>query len=183
MSDLETVARPYSRAVFELASEQKDLAGWSDLLQLASTIAVDESMQAVIASPDIAATDLSDLFVSVMASVDGAPEIGEHAKNLISLLAENDRLLALPQISEGFDALKQEAEGTIEVLVTSARKLTAAQQKEITTKMKKRLGKEVSITAEIDESLIAGAIIKAGDLVIDGSARGKLGKLTTQLNK
>ena len=92
-------------------------------------------------------------------------------------------MLALPAIAEGYEALKQEAEGAIEVSVTSAHKLTAKQEKEMASSLKKRLGKDVTIKAEIDESLIAGAIIKAGDLVIDGSARGRLNKLTSILNK
>lgn len=183
MSDFETVARPYSRAIFELASDQKDLQFWSDVLQLASSLATDASLQALVALPSILESEVTDVFVSVMSSVEGGPEINAQVKNLIALLAENDRLMALPQIAEGYEAYKQEAEGSIEVYVTSARKLTAKQEKDIVNKMKKKLGKEVTITSEIDESLIAGAIIHAGDLVIDGSTRGQLNKLTTQLNK
>jgi F-type H+-transporting ATPase subunit delta len=118
-----------------------------------------------------------------MSAVKDGPKMNQEVKNLVALLAENERLLALPEISTGYETFKQEAEGSIEVEVTSARKLTAKQEQDIAKNMKARLGKEVSITAEVDESLIAGAIIKAGDLVIDGSALGKLNKLTTQLNK
>ncbi len=183
MSDFETVARPYSRAVFELASEQKDLQYWSDLLGVAASIAADPEMQALAVSPPMPHADLADLFVSVMTTVKESVEVNDQAKNLIALLAENSRLLALPEISAGYETYKKQAEGTIEVHVTSARKLTAKQEKEIVTSMKKRLGKDVTISSEIDQSLIAGAIIQAGDLVIDGSARGQLGKLTSLVNK
>jgi F-type H+-transporting ATPase subunit delta len=187
MSDFETVARPYSRAVFELAtgskSAKKALQSWSDVLQIASQIVQDESMQALITSPSVTRTQLSEMFLAVMAAVEGAPEISQEVKNLLLVLAENNRLLALPSILIEYEKLKQAAEGTIEVKVVSARKLTAKQEKEMAGQLKKRLGKDVSITAEIDQSLIAGAIIKAGDLVIDGSALGRLNKLTTLLNK
>ena len=183
MSDFETVARPYSRAIFELASEQKNLQAWSDILQLAAKVASDESMQALVASPSMLASDVSELFVSVMSGLKDGPQITEEVKNMVALLAENDRLLALPEIAAGYETFKQEAEGTIEVLVTTARELTTEQNNDIVNNMKKRLGKEVTITTRIDESLIAGAIIKAGDLVIDGTARGQLDKLTSQLNK
>jgi F-type H+-transporting ATPase subunit delta len=183
MSDFETVARPYSKAVFELAREQKGLQQWSDLLQLASTVVSDPDFAALAASPSVAESDLVDLCVSVISSVESGVEIDPQAKNFIALLAENGRLLAIPEIAAGFEAYKQEAEGTVEVHVTSARKLTVKQEKAIIENMKERLGKEVSITSEIDKSLIAGAIIHAGDLVIDGSARGQLGKLTSLLNK
>lgn len=183
MSDFETVARPYARAIFELASEQKNLALWSDVLRLAALIASDKEVKAVVSSPSLEGSQLSELFVQVMSATKDAPEISGEVKNMLALLAENDRLLALPAIAEGYEALKQEAEGAIEVSVTSAHKLTAKQEKEMASSLKKRLGKDVTIKAEIDESLIAGAIIKAGDLVIDGSARGRLNKLTSILNK
>ena len=183
MSDFETAARPYSRAIFELASEQDALDLWSDVLQLAALVTTDEDMQALIASPSLPRKDLSTLFVSVLKSAEGAPEISKEVENLIILLAENGRLPVLPAISAGFEVLKQEALGAIEVQVTSARKLSAKQEKEMAKNLKKRLGKDVRISTEIDQSLIAGAIIKAGDLVIDGSALGRLNKLTSTLNK
>lgn len=183
MSDIETAARPYSKALFELAGEQDSLQLWSDVLQLAALVASDEDMQTLISSPSIVASQLSELFVSVLTAAQDAPEINQQVKNLVALLAENGRLLALPAIHTGYETLKQEAEGSIEVQVLSARKLTAKQQKEMAENLRKRLGKDVNITAEIDQSLIAGAVIRAGDLVIDGSARGRLNKLTSVLNK
>ena len=183
MSDLETAARPYAKAMFELARDGNSLDHWSDVLQLAATVAEDDAMQAAIQSPSILSTQLTDLFIDVMKSMPKGPEISAEVQNMVRLLAENDRLTALPAIAAGFEELKQKAEGTVEVLVRTARKLTAKQQQQMADNLKKRLGKEVSITAEIDKSLIAGAVIKAGDLVIDGSARGRLDKLTSVLNK
>lgn len=183
MSDFETAARPYSKAIFELASEQKDLSYWSDVLQIAAHIAEDIEMQAVITAPSSDSSRISELFITLMAAVTDAPEVSQEVKNMISLLVENDRLLSLPAIFQGFETLKKAAEGSVEVKVTSARKLTVKQQKELTAQLKEKLGKDVSISAEIDQSLIAGAVIQAGDLVIDGSALGRLSKLTSLLNK
>ncbi|MCP4078120.1 MAG: F0F1 ATP synthase subunit delta [Gammaproteobacteria bacterium] len=183
MSDLETAARPYSKAIYELASEQKNLPFWSDVLQLASQVATEDEMQVLITSPSVNGSDLAELFTTVMSSVADAPEMNQQVKNMLLLLVENDRLLSLPAIYEGYEALKQAAEGSIEVKVTSARKLTVKQEKEMASQLKEKLGKDVSISAEIDQSLIAGAIIRAGDLVIDGSALGRLSKLTSILNK
>lgn len=183
MSDFETVARPYSKAIFELANEQKNLSFWSEVLELGALIASEKEVQALVAAPSVLAQQVAELFVAVMSSAEGAPEITADVKNLISLLAENDRLLALPDIHAGYETYKREAEGAIEVQVTSAKKLTAKQEKEMAKNLKNRLGKEVTISTEIDKSLIAGAIIHAGDLVIDGSARGRLNKMTSLLNK
>ena len=181
MADFETAARPYARAIFELASEDGKLEQWQEFLQGASAIADDEQMQSLFEVPSLLAADLAKLFMSV---AEGAGlESGGNYANLISLLAENDRLAALPAIAGIFATLKREADGKIEVRVRTARELTAEQEKKIAESMAKRLGKEVSITTEIDESLIAGAIVSAGDLVIDGSASGRMDKLAVALNK
>jgi F-type H+-transporting ATPase subunit delta len=183
MSDFDTAARPYARAVFELASSEDNLQAWGELLQLASAVAADADMQAIFELPSMLSKDLAEIFLSVMSGVKDAPEQTPDFKNLIALLAENGRLAGIPAITAAFETLKQEAEGKIEVLITSARELTAGQQDAMAKSLVKKLGKKVSVTTEIDESLIAGAIIRAGDMVIDGSTRGRLDKLTTVLNK
>lgn len=181
MSEFETAARPYARALFELASEEKKLQQWQDNLQQAAVIACDPDMLAIFEQPAILASEVAELFLSVSAAA-GLDDDADFS-NLIKLLAENDRLAVLPTINLQFATLKQEAEGKIEVKVRSARELNAEQQDKIASSMAKRLGKEVSITTEIDASLIAGAIISAGDLVIDGSASGQMQKLKIALNK
>ena len=181
MSDFETAARPYARAIFELASEEGKLEQWQDRLALAASIAADDGVDTLLHQPAMIPSELAGLFHSVMK--DAGSEADGDFDNLISLLAENGRLAALPSIAAQFEVLKREAEGKIEVRVRSAQELTDEQQQRIADSMAKRLGKQVSITTEIDESLIAGAIVTAGDLVIDGSASGRMDKLALALNK
>ena len=181
MADFETAARPYARAIFELAVDEGKLQQWQDSLQLAASIASDPDMQATIEQPAILASELCELFQSVLKGA--GLEADSDFRNLVALLAENGRLAALPAIATLFETLKQEAEGKIEVQVRSAQELSSEQQDKIATSMAKRLGKEISITTEVDASLIAGAIVTAGDLVIDGSASGRMEKLTIALNK
>ncbi len=183
MSDFDTAARPYARAIFELASEEGSLQAWGEILQLASVVASDVDMLAMFELPSMLSKDQAELFLSVMSGVKDAPEQTADFNNLVALLAENDRLAGIPAIATAFETLKREAEGKIEVQVISAQELTAEQQEAMANSLAKKLGKEVSMTAEVDESFIAGAIIHAGDMVIDGSARGSLDKLTTVLNK
>ncbi len=183
MSDLDTAARPYAKAIFELASAEGNLASWGDSLQGAAAIASDADMQAMFELPSMLAGEQCELFLSVVSGVKDAPKISRDFKNLVALLAENNRLSALPSIATTFETLKQEAEGKIEVRIRTALKLSAKQQDAMAKSLAKKLGKEISVTTEIDETLIAGAIIQAGDMVIDGSARGRLDKLTTVLNK
>jgi len=183
MSDFETIARPYSKALFELASETKSLEAWSDSLTAAAAIADDEAMQAMFGLSSMLPSEHVDLLLSVYAGIDGVQKANAELKNFFSLLAENGRLSALPAIALGYEMLKQEADGKVDVQVTSAQKLTKKQKDEIAKSMEKKLGKEVNISSEVDETLIAGAIIRAGDLVIDGSVLARLDKLSTALNK
>jgi len=181
MADFDTAARPYARAFFEMASEDSSLDQWQQGLATAAAITEDPAMKEFLEQPEILPRELGELFLSVL---EGAGfEKNADYDNSIRLLAENSRLTALPAIAAQFATLKQEAEGKIEVQVRSAQKLSAKQQDKIASSMAKRLGKEITITTEIDESLIAGAIVTAGDLVIDGSASGRIEKLSLAVNK
>ena len=180
MAEFETAARPYARAFFEMAQEAGALDAWQQGLNLAAAVAGDADMRGFLESPDVLPRELGDVFLSVL---EGSGHSGEtDFNNAIRLLAENSRLPALPAITELFATLKQEAEGKIEVRVRSAQALSDEQQQQIAESMARRLGKEVSISAEVDESLIAGAVITAGDLVIDGSASGRIQKLSQAVN-
>ena len=138
-------------------------------------------MKAFVEQPAVLPRELGELFLSVVTAA--GLESDNDFDNTIRLLAENSRLAALPAIAAQFAVLKQEAEGEIEVQVRSARELSAEQQQNIADSMAKRLGKKVSISTDIDDSLIAGAVITAGDLVIDGSASGRIEKLSLAVNK
>ena len=181
MADFQTAARPYAKAFFELAQEQGRLDQWQDGLELAAAVSADAGMSAMLEQPSVLPRELGELFLSVLGGA--GLENDKDFDNAIRLLAEDSRLAALPAIAEQYVTLKQEAEGKIEVQVRSAQALTDEQQQQIAANMAKRLGKEVSLVAEVDDSLIAGAVITAGDLVIDGSASGRIEKLVHAVNR
>jgi F-type H+-transporting ATPase subunit delta len=176
MAENITIARPYAQAIFSLAQEQGDLKGWSEMLQFAAAVAADEEMVAVINSPRFDSGQLADLFIEICGD-----KLNDAGKNMVRVLAENDRLTVLPEVAELFEAERAAVEGTIVAEVTSATQLNAAQQQSIAEALKKRLGRDVTLECQIDESLLGGAIIRAGDVVIDGSVVGKLEKLTSAL--
>ncbi len=181
MAEFETAARPYAKAFFELAQEAGSLDAWQTGLDAAAAVAADADMRTFIDSPDALPREIGEVFLSVLEKA-GASDDSDFT-NAIRLLAENSRLAALPAVATQFALLKQEAEGSIEVRVVSAQALSDEQQARIADSMAKRLGKQVSLSAEVDESLIAGAIITAGDLVIDGSASGRIEKLVNAVNR
>ncbi len=177
MAELTTVARPYAQAVFERAQETGRLADWSDELHFAAAVAADPQMADIIESTRLTKAELAELFIGVCAE-----RLSDDARNLVRLLAENRRLVLLPEIAAVYEVLRAAAERTVEAEMVSAYPLDDAQRGRIAEALKARLGRNVTLSATVDESLIGGAIIRAGDLVIDGSVRGKLGRLASALN-
>jgi len=173
MSELTTAARPYARAVFEMADEAGDLTKWSESLSFMGAIAGNEDVQTLLAGPKMAKQAGAEAFIKLCDE-----KLDDKAENLVKMLAENDRLLLLPEMSVLYEALKDEAEGSVEALVTAAKKLTQAEEKSIEAALKKRLGRDVKLNVSVDSSLLGGAIIRAGDLVMDGSLKGRLNKMT-----
>jgi len=177
MSSELTISRPYAKALFELAQEQSQVVPWFERLQLLADLQENEDVSSVLASPSIEQSEKADLLIALYAKL----EQDQHCINLIKLLAENDRLNLFSSIFETYSELKFEFESSIEAEVITAVEVSKDYLKRIQTSLSKRLGKTVSIKQTIDTEILGGAIIKAGDLVIDGSIKGKLSKLTNTL--
>lgn len=176
MAEKITVARPYAEAVFGLAREHDAYAGWSDLLAVAARVASDPAFSRLLGNPAMERQQLADILIELCG--DQADQSG---RNFIRLLADNDRLAYLPEISMKYEQLRAEAEKIVDVEVTSAVALDEPQQQKIAAAMRERLGSNVRLHCEIDQSLLGGAVVRAGDLVIDGSLRGRLDRLAGAL--
>ncbi|VAW92867.1 ATP synthase delta chain [hydrothermal vent metagenome] len=176
MAEISTIARPYAEAVFELAQAGGTLKAWSEMLQTLALITADPDMQALIGNTSVDKAKLAGLILDITGKA-----TDEQGRNLVKLLAENRRLGALGEIAVQFETLKAEAEQTIEAEIVSASEVSKEQQQKIADKLKARLGRDVSLKCTIDESLMGGAVIKAGDMVIDGSVRTQLEKLSVEL--
>jgi F-type H+-transporting ATPase subunit delta len=169
MAQTSAIARPYGLAAFKQAGEEGKVAEWAEMLELLVSIVRDPTMRGLIANPKVRNEQLAALIIDI--SGDRLPETG---RNLVRLLAENERLGALQEIAGVFNEERARAEGRSRVDVTSAFELSAEQQRSIEETMGKRLGTKVDVSVSIDDSLIGGIIIRAGDLVIDASFRGRL---------
>jgi len=174
--DITTIARPYSQAVFARAQETEQIASWSDALATLSAIAANADMAAQIASPNVPREQLRDAFLAI-----AGEGLSNEVANLVSLLAANNRLSCLPEIARLFEELVIRHQGVRQVHVLSAFDLDEAGQKALAKVLEKRLGAQVEMTIETDPSLLGGVEVRNGDLVIDGSVRGKLHKLATEL--
>ena len=178
MAEFTTAARPYARAAFELAQENKQFDKWSEMLAFMAAVAHDTEMHALLDSPGLTSEQAAEMFNSVCAE-----HVDERGQNFVKLLAENRRLVLLPEITALYDFYRSEAEGKIEAEVVSAQEITKQELATIAEALKARLGREVKIMSRIDPALLGGAVVRAGDLVIDGSIRGKLGKLARVLSR
>ena len=185
MADNITVARPYAQAVFELANEAGALGSWSESLAIAGQLLADHALVEYLGNPAFNDEQrlefLTGLFAKAGASLLAGKD--DHGTNFLKLLLENRRVAVLPEISTHFEAFKAKVENSVDATVTSATKLSQTQVDEIAAALKARLGRDVRIETEIDENLIGGAVIRAGDVVIDGSLRARLEGLATALIK
>ncbi len=172
MSELTTIARPYAKAAFDFAVEKQALDQWVEMLTFAAEITKNEEI-ADLLSGSVTAKKVADIFIAV-----GGEQFDEFGQNLIKVMAENGRLAALPYVLEEFVAFKKELEKQIDVEVISASALNDEQLAAISDKLEKRLERKVKLNCSVGETLLGGVIIRAGDLVIDNSARGRLNRLS-----
>lgn len=176
MTESAGLARPYAIAAFRQAQEESALGEWGRMLDLLATIARDPSVHALIANPRIDRARLVDLFIEV-----GGEHLSSTGRNFVRVIGHYGRFALLSEIARLFERERAAHEGRSEVHVTGAFELTEEQRTEIIQVMEKRLGKKVSLVFDLDAGLIGGVVIRAGDLVIDASIKGRLGQLAQSL--
>jgi len=177
MAESITLARPYAKAAFEVALASKELNEWSLALKVLANVAANELVRRRLLSPALTAAQQAETLTGLCGD-----EILPKTGNLVMLLADNKRLTLLNEISELFDALKANQEKTIDVELSTAFELNKDVVKKITQALQTRLNREIKLQTRVDKNLIGGALIRAGDTVIDSSVRGKLTKLAEAMN-
>ena len=177
MADPVTLARPYAKAAFQSARDSDALAAWSKSLRDLAAVAEDSKVREVLCSPLLTADEQATTFTKLFGD-----EISDGVKSFIQTLAYHGRLLLLGEVSNLFEGFRAEEEKSIEAVITSAFKVAPRPLESLVKALKKNLNREVSVISVVDPSLIGGAIIRAGDTVIDSSVRGKLEKLAESIN-
>ena len=173
MSQEITLARPYARAAFAIARDRGDLAGWSKALAFSARVAADPRVAPLLGHPSLSDADAVELL-----AIEGADD---SQRDFLALLASNGRLAQLPEVAGLYEDLRAEAENVVRATVTSATALSEAEMAGIRAALERRFGSRVEVEAAVDAALIGGAVISAGDVVIDGSLRGKLARLQSAL--
>ncbi|MFE8070395.1 F0F1 ATP synthase subunit delta [Marinobacteraceae bacterium S3BR75-40.1] len=172
MAELTTLARPYAKAAFESAVKDDQLAEWSATLAFLAQATQDEDLVQVLDNPNLTGEQKADVVIDVCEG-----KLSDQGRNFIKILAENKRLTLLPEIAELFELYKHEKEGAVDVTIASPFEVTSEQQDKLAQALSRKLDRNINVTTEVDQSLIGGVVIRAGDTVIDASVRGKLAKL------
>lgn len=176
MAELATLARPYANAAFGIAEAQRRLPQWSRMLALLAAAAATGEVAALIGTPALASEVKAHRLAEALRG-----ELDDRARRFVRVLAEYQRLALLPEIARQFEARKAAAENVLDVEVAAAVELTEQQQADYAAALARRFGREVSLSVTVDETLIGGALVRAGDTVIDGSVRGRLARLVEAL--
>ena len=177
MAEKATIARPYAKAAFASARQHHALERWSTVLATASSVVQDERVAQLLSSPRVTPEQLSGLIADIVGG-----DLDEQTRNFLATLASNRRLALLPEIASMYEGLRAEAENTADVQVVSAVELNEAQKQRLVSALKQRLKREVRLHCEVDASLIGGAIVRAGDFVIDGSLKARLDRLAVEMS-
>ena len=176
MSELATLARPYAEAVFKRAKESGAAEKWSEMLLFLATVVKDKELSAVIDNPKFSKANLSRLMLDVCQE-----QIDAEGVNFLKLLIHYDRLPLVPLIATLYEQYRSEDEGYVDVDVLTAYVFSKEEEKQLATTLKKTLNKDLRLNMEIDKTLIGGILVRAGDIVIDGSIRGQLQQLAKRL--
>jgi len=176
MADRSTIARPYARAAFAEAKTDKRLAPWSDAINTGAAVVQDDRVKRLLDHPRVSPAELAQFVIDIAGN-----GLDQDARNFVQTLAENRRLGYLPEIAEIFNELKDAEEGIVDVTVTSAAPLDQHQQLSLSEALARKLKRQVRLHCETDQALIGGAVLRAGDLVIDGSLRTRLDRIAAEL--
>ena len=173
MSDFSTAARPYAKAVFEMARDADRFDDWSARLEFWSSVVGNPEMAQRFNAPGTTAEAKAEMLETV-----AADHLDDESRNFIRLLADKQRIELLSEIHATYEEMRADADGELEASVTSAFELDDGQRERIAEALSKRLDRKVRLVSEVDESLMGGAVIRAGDLVIDGSLQGRLDRMS-----
>jgi F-type H+-transporting ATPase subunit delta len=178
MAELSTIARPYAEALFGAALDDKatGLSGWADLVDEMAQVAANPDVREALNDPRLDDAQRTRLFSGLLKS-----KLPAFATNFVALLAQNDRLLLLPEIAEQFVALKDRHEGTAQVEITSAFPLADAQVQDLVAALERKFGLKLKPHVTVDAALIGGVRVAVGDQVLDTSVQAQLSRMRDKL--
>lgn len=176
MAEAATLARPYALAAFDIARESDRFDHWSRVLEQLSLVTRTPDIREYLSSPVHTTAAKASMVIDLLED-----DLTENTKRFVRVLAENQRLDLIPKIHATFEELLAEEQKTLAVEVTTAVELTPDEIKAFDDALTRKYQREINLSIKVDPDIVGGALIRAGDSVLDGTIRGKLEKLQTSL--
>jgi F-type H+-transporting ATPase subunit delta len=168
------IAGRYAYALFELASESKEISSvGGDLARFGALISGSEDLQRLVKSPAYSAGDQTAAVTALLAKA----KIGGLAGNFIKLVASKRRLFVLESMIAAYGALADRRAGIVKAEVTVAQPLSDKNRKAVAEALNAVTGKKVAVAEKVDPAIIGGLIVKLGSRMVDSSVRTKLNSL------
>ena len=172
MAEKRTLARPYAKAIFEIAEVTKTYEKWSQSLKLLALVVTNKEMVPMIRDKTVSSQVIAQLFLDVCQNY-----LDEPSRNLVTILALKKRMDILPEIASLFEEMCSDAENTVNVVLSTSIAIGEREKAEYEKMLGNRLSRTVQMHCEVDKQLLGGYLAKAGNYVIDGSLRGLLANL------
>lgn len=185
MASLNTIARPYAKAIFEQACTSRTLSNWSNVLRILQLAIEDKALANLLKNPAVTASDWVRLLMSLCEELasEAVRVVSDSLANLLALLAESKRLNVLAEIAKLFHLFRLKEEGIVEVEMSSPYPVSEEEKSRFQSLLEKRFGATIQMQSTIDPSLIGGAVLRSGDWVMDGSVKRKLTRLSESLSQ
>ena len=169
-------ARRYAQALFLIAEEKGDQDQWLAALEVLASSSRNPDFIAFIDSPKIENVKKIEVLKEAFSK-----SISDLALNLVSLLATRNYVASLSSIADAFQELVDSEKGVERAEIVSAVKLTDGQEKDVVDKLTQMVGKELSVTTYVDESILGGYLARVGDRLLDGSVKTQLEDMRREL--
>lgn len=169
-------ARRYAEAAFEIAERDDSMEAWLAALRVADERLTGDEAMHLLSNPSVAAAARIEVLERILADdVSGPP------RNLLALMIRRGRFEQLPAVIREFGRLYRQREGIVEATVTSAGGLDAAELTALRLRLEALIGAHIELEQAVDPAVIGGVMVRVGDQLIDGSVRGRLERLRTDL--
>ncbi|MGL4414129.1 MAG: F0F1 ATP synthase subunit delta [Roseinatronobacter sp.] len=174
------IAKRYATAVFELSKESKSLKSLeADIDALEGALIESADLRNLLVSPAYSRDQVAQAITAVAKKM----KLSQTVSGTLGLMASKRRLFALPQVLAALTEMLAAEKGEVTADVSSAQALTPAQEKDLVTTLKSRIGKDIKLKLTVDETLIGGLVIKVGSQMIDTSIRAQLAALKNSMKE
>jgi F-type H+-transporting ATPase subunit delta len=168
------VAARYAKALFDVALKDGDIrAVETELAAFADLVAGHAELWRALTSPGVPVQKKQGLVTALVERGGVSPVVGR----TLALLAARDRLGVLPDLVADYRARLLDREGIVRAEITTAEPVSPERVRQIEQTLARATGKQVTMAARVDASILGGVVARIGGTVYDGSIAMQLRKV------